>query len=82
MNSSMYGVDVEYCENVFLLLVHVQVQKCHAIVNQYKHFFFFFINYGQCCPNLHNGVYEWHKAMLELAFSLVRYLYVSVDYVI
>lgn len=31
----MYGVDVEYCENVFLLLVHVQVQKCHAIVNQY-----------------------------------------------
>lgn len=35
----MYGVDVEYCENVFLLLVHVQVQKCHAIVNQYKHFF-------------------------------------------
>lgn len=54
----MYGVDVEYCENVFLLLVHVQVQKCHAIVNQYKHFFFFFINYGQCCPNLHNGVYE------------------------
>lgn len=36
----MYGVDVEYCENVFLLLVHVQVQKCHAIVNQYKHFFF------------------------------------------
>lgn len=36
----MYGVDVEYCENVFLLLVHVQVQKCHAIVNQCKHFFF------------------------------------------
>lgn len=37
----MYGVDVEYCENVFLLLV--QVQKCHAIVNQYKHFFFFLL---------------------------------------
>lgn len=44
--------------------------------------FFFLINYGQCCPNLHNGVYEWHKAMLKLAFCLVRYVYVSVDYVI
>lgn len=53
--------------------------SCHCKSIKKKNFF---MNYGQCCPNLHNGVYEWHKAMLELAFCLVRYVYVSVDYVI
>lgn len=53
--------------------------SCHCKSIKKK---FFKINYGQCCPNLHNGFYEWHKAMLKLAFCLVRYVYVSVDYVI
>lgn len=53
LNSLVYRVDVEYCENFTCCRYK---HKCHAIVENNEHKFF--LLWTERCPILLNGVYE------------------------